>query len=89
MINLLFFALIFLMIPLCCYLLFGWAILYHINRYGFRQHINRELSFVFVIVMLALSLFLIKNFFAVDWNRASAADFLKKSNLNSLIEFYD
>jgi len=89
MYTIIFYALLFLVIPLGLYLLFSWAILYHILRYGFKKSTNQKIALIYSLVMLALSLLLIQKFFAVDWSSVNIADFLNKSNTNIFINPYD
>lgn len=86
--NIFFYAIIFLVIPLGFYLFFSWAILYHILKYGFKESTNRKIALIYSVVMLALTLFVIQKFFAVEWNSGSLMDFLQKSNLNMFIGMY-
>jgi hypothetical protein len=88
MYNIIFYALLFLVIPLGLYLLFSWAVLYHILRYGFKKGTNRKIALIYCLVMFALSLFLIQKFFAVDWGSVNLTDFLDKFNLNIFIRNY-
>lgn len=82
MYNTLFYALLFLVIPLGFFSLFSWAIIYHIMKYGFKPGANRRVTALFAFVMIALSLFIVQNFFSVDWSRASLEDFMSKSHIN-------
>jgi hypothetical protein len=78
-------ALLFLLLPLGSYLLFGWAILYHILRFGFHSSINRRIAIIFTFTLFALGIFVLANFALVDWGSVDINDFLAKSNLNMLI----
>ena len=79
------YAFLFLVIPLGFFAFFSWALLYHILKFGFRKSTNTKLAFLYSFVMIALALFVIENYFAVDWNDATMRDFLKKCNLNNFI----
>jgi hypothetical protein len=78
-------AIVLLLLPLGAFLLFGWAILYHILRFGFHQATNKQIALIFSFVLLAISLFVLINFATVDWKSVDLNDFLSKSNLNILI----
>lgn len=88
MYDIFFYALLFLFIPLGIFFLFSWVILYHILKYGFIKSTNKKIAFVYAFVMIALVLFLVQNFFSVNWDRASLTDFLYKSNINIFIGTY-
>lgn len=77
-----FYAILLIAIPLGIFFLFSWAILYHVLKYGFKKSDNQKIALVFSIVMLAISLCIVQKFFAVDWDKATMKDFLRKSNIN-------
>lgn len=81
----LFFLVFFLLvIPFGFFALFSWAFLYHIKTYGYKEKTNRQVALVFSLITLAFCIFTLVRFGAVDWERVSIVDFLKKSGLNSL-----
>ena len=76
-------AFFFLLVPFSFFAIFGWAFVYHIRTYGFKEKANRKICLVFTLITLAFALSILFKFLAVDWDSASFPDFLRKSGINS------
>lgn len=78
----LFYALIFVAIPLGMYLLFTYIIIFHIKKYGLEKDVNRRVILVFCLGMIAISLMILQEFSSVNWNRVSVTRFIEDSDFN-------
>ena len=78
----LFYALIFVAMPLGMYLLFAYIIIFHIKKYGLEKDVNRRVVLVFCLGIIAISLMILQEFSAVNWNRISITRFIEDSDFN-------
>lgn len=71
----------FVAIPLGIFLLLGFLIFYHLNRYGLKNDKSKKAALFFSFVLILIAILIIFIFLFIDWNVVNVEDFIEKSNL--------
>lgn len=74
--------LVFIVIPLGVFFLFGWLIFYHLKKYGLQGDSTKKTANLFRAGVILISMAIITIFFFADWDNIDIGDFIEKSNLN-------
>lgn len=74
------YALLFLLVPLGLFALFGYLVVFHLKRYGLEGSYNQKAALVFSFGLIALSVMVVQRFCLVDWDRINPQQFMQESS---------
>jgi len=75
-------ALVFMIIPIGVFFVLSWFILYHLNKYGIEGDSTKRTASLFCFGIVLISIFIIFNFFLVNWSEIGVMDFIDKSDMD-------
>lgn len=83
-----FYAMLFLVIPLGLFFLFGWLVVFHLKRYGLEGSFSKRAATIFSTGLIIISTMIVIQFLSVDWQKASPEKFIETSSNNFFHSYY-
>lgn len=87
MVSIIFYVMLFLVIPLGLFILFGWLVNFHLLRYGLDGSYNKKAALIFTLGLIAISIMVAQRFFMVDWKKVSLQKFIETSTNNFINDY--
>lgn len=87
--SVIFFAFLFVVIPLCAYYLFGYIVIFHIRRYGLDKPFCKQVVLVFCLGLIATSCMIVQKFTAINWKNVSLSEIVGDTDINFFYGNYD